>query len=206
MPRAKKDKSAQSKRTKSRAEVFTPVSICKEQNDLIDKSIAGDKATWQDYVNATFLEITCGEAPYLVSRYDAVTGEPIEIANRVGLLDRKLKLINANVNDKSDWQNWTKCAVKSTYGYEFQGDNLFLARCNVLMSVEDYYVDKFNENAPLDFLIETAQIIAWNLWQMDGLNYRVPATKKFAQVKDWSDNKIELFKDLMFGNSQTLNF
>ena len=27
--------------------------------------------TWKDYINDVRLEITCGEAPYLVSRYDS---------------------------------------------------------------------------------------------------------------------------------------
>ena len=31
------------------------------------------------------MEITCGEAPYLVSRYDAVTGEVINLKSRIGL-------------------------------------------------------------------------------------------------------------------------
>lgn len=45
--------------------------------------------TWQKYVDERRLEITCGEAPYLVSRYDAVSGEPLELKDRIGMLDRK---------------------------------------------------------------------------------------------------------------------
>jgi len=32
-------------------------------------------ADWKKYVDSRRLEITCGEAPYLVSRYDVETGE-----------------------------------------------------------------------------------------------------------------------------------
>jgi hypothetical protein len=47
---------------------------------------------WQRYVDSKRLEITCGEAPYLVSRYDTTTGEIIPIGDRIGILDRKLQL------------------------------------------------------------------------------------------------------------------
>ena len=33
------------------------------------------KDGWKKYVDSKRLEITCGEAPYIVSRYDAATGE-----------------------------------------------------------------------------------------------------------------------------------
>ena len=32
---------------------------------------------WKQYVDSRRLEITCGEAPYIVSRYDTSTGEII---------------------------------------------------------------------------------------------------------------------------------
>ena len=32
----------------------------------------------KDYINIKWLEIACGEAPYMVSRYDSITGEVIE--------------------------------------------------------------------------------------------------------------------------------
>ena len=45
------------------------------------------------------MEITCGEAPYLVSRYDVVKGEIIPVEDRIGILDRKLRVINENIDD-----------------------------------------------------------------------------------------------------------
>ncbi len=54
--------------------------------------------TWQKYVDAQRLEISCGEAPYLVSRYDTVTGETIPISQRIGLLDRKLRVVSENTD------------------------------------------------------------------------------------------------------------
>ena len=78
------------------------------------------------------LEITCGEAPYLVSRYDTVTGRTIPISERVGLLDRKLRVVHENTGTEAEWKKWARRAVESVYGYEFQGDNLLLARENNL--------------------------------------------------------------------------
>ena len=61
---------------------------------------------WQAYVDARRLEITCGEAPFLVQRYDAATGEMIPLADRQGFLDRKLRLVNAYAEDEATWFKW----------------------------------------------------------------------------------------------------
>lgn len=57
------------------------------------------------------LEITCGEAPYIVSRYDAATGEIIPIERRIGILDRKLRVVNENTETEEDWLFWTTLCV-----------------------------------------------------------------------------------------------
>lgn len=49
---------------------------------------------WRAYIGSKRLEITCGEAPYLASRYDTMTGEIVPLEKRIGLLDRKLRVIN----------------------------------------------------------------------------------------------------------------
>ena len=198
-PRILKEKQKQSNRTRNKAEVFTPSWICNEQNNLVDEqwfgradvfNIAGDKGwktvktkivfpskvgkTWQDYIRAKRMEITCGEAPYLVSRYDTVTGKPIKVQKRIGLLDRKLRVINENVDDASDWFLWVKKAYQSIYGYEYQGDNLLLARKNLLLTFVDNMVYKFDRQPTINELKSIAYIISWNIWQMDGLTYTVP--------------------------------
>ena len=40
------------------------------------------------------MEVSCGEAPYITSRYDTVSGDYIEVPDRIGLLDRKLRVIS----------------------------------------------------------------------------------------------------------------
>ena len=205
MPRSKKAKAEQAKRSKDNAEVFTPSWMCNKQNNLIDEAWFGRKdvfnvetendwstneskiefpegKTWLDYVKDTRLEVSCGEAPYLVSRYDTVTGEFLEINKRIGLLDRKLRIVNENTESKDDWVKCAIEALKSTYGYEWQGDNLLLARENVLYTFIDYYKARFNEEPNEDLLIEVATIISWNLWQMDGIKCVIPNSCKTERV------------------------
>ena len=171
-PRHQKARDQQKLRTRERAEIFTPHEVCDTQNNLIADQSDGEK-----FIDAKFLEITCGEAPYLVSRYDVVTGTPIEISERVGLLDKKFRVIREYNQPVGQWLPLAIRAVKSCYGYEFQGDNLFLARRNVFETVEDFFRAEFNREPPEDFLSEVAEIISWNLWQMDGLTGSPPFTE-----------------------------
>lgn len=124
---------------------------------------------WKEYVQSTRLEITCGEAPYLVSRYDAATGVLIPVGDRIGILDRKLRVVNENTTRQDDWLRWTLKAFQSVYGYEFQGDSLLLARANLLLTFTEYLKVRWARDATIDELNKIADVISWNLWQMDGL-------------------------------------
>ena len=196
-PRVLKAREEQALRTRKKAEVFTPAWVCCFMNDYCDEvwfernnvffSLEGETwmpsiwpiippkpKTWQDYVDARRLEITCGEAPFLVSRYDMGTGEIIPIGMRIGLLDRKLRIVNENTSSESEWLKWTLRAFQSVYGYEFQGDSLLVARINLLLTYVDYLQDRW-ERKPTDReLREIAKVISWNLWQMDGLTGTIP--------------------------------
>ncbi len=238
-PRILKSIKKQTIRTKDKAEVFTPSWICNEQNNLIDNAwferkdvfnkpknqswiVTKEKIefpkgkTWKDYVNEKRLEITCGEAPYLVSRYDTVTGSPIDLVNRIGLLDRKMRIVNENTISEKDWYKWTKKAFQSIYGFEFQGDSLLLARENLLVSFCDYLQYRLNREATEKELLEISEIISWNIWQMDGLTCTIPfenrqesevqlslfddieeIKKVNCLVKDWKTNKLIVFMDLI---------
>lgn len=206
-PRAVKSKREQTQRAKDKAEVFTPAWICNAQNNLIDEawfgrkdglfnspdpedphkwinneepiSFEGTGKDWKDYVADMRLEITCGEAPYLANRYDAVTGEYNEVAKfRIGILDRKLRIVSENVKDSKEWILWAKIALRSTYGFEWQGDNLLLAREALFFTFEEHYIEqfgikRFNQNK-MRMMPGVAYIISWNVWQMDGLTYGLP--------------------------------
>lgn len=194
-PRVLKSKEAQTGRAKEMAEVFTPSWICDAQNNLVDEALLSQQGEkdWQGYVSATCLEITCGEAPYLVSRYDATTGEAIPIDRRVGLLDRKLRMVSAHVDDSGEWQEWAQVAYKNTYGYEWQGDNLLLAREALLWSFMEYYEAKFGTRPAVSSLIRIAEIISWNLWQMDGLKGVVPDSCHDVVSRNPSVQQLDFF-------------
>lgn len=202
-PRMSKSKKEQEKRIKYNAEVFTPSWVCNSQNNLVDNSWAGEAnffnteiengwiirqekikfptlsgKTWMDYIKDTRLEITCGEAPYLVSRYDNVSGEIIKIEDRIGLLDRKIRVINENIDEQKEWNKWVEIAYQNIYGYEYQGDNLLIARKNLLYDYIDNYKYKFNEEPKKEEIKKIAEIISWNIWQMDGLKFVVPNSCK----------------------------
>lgn len=201
-PRSVKNLEVQQQRSREMAEVFTPSWITNKQNNLIDNAWFGrenvfnvevdnpdgthswipskkkiefpEGKTWHDYVRENRLEITCGEAPYLVSRYDSVTGESIPIERRIGLLDRKLRVVGENTEESSAWLKAAQLAYMSIYGYEWQGDNLVLARESLLYTFIDYYKAKFGKMPQLKSLQYIASIISWNIWQMDGLKGVIP--------------------------------
>lgn len=196
-PRVAKSAEEQTKRTRDKAEVFTPTWIVNEQNNLVDDAWFGRSGvfsksegntwkavhrrvrfpkgrTWQQYVDSKRLEISCGEAPYLVNRYDTVTGEFIPTKDRIGILDRKMRVINENIDNETEWQQWVIRAFQSTYGYEYQGDNVLLARENLLYTYWDNMELKFGKEPTLIQQKKIANIVAWNIWQMDGITMTVP--------------------------------
>lgn len=211
-PRSKKTKEEKGLRIRNNAEVFTPSWICNEQNNLADDDWFGEKGvfntsnnkqwstnynkikfsnkTWEDYVKSKRLEISCGEAPYLVSRYDTVTGKIIKIEDRIGLLDRKLRVVSENVDDYEEWIKWATIAMKSVYGFDWQGDNVLLARENLLYTFIDYYRKKFDKKPDIELVKDIAEIISWNIWQMDGLKYVIPnscSNQKITQMTLFGD-------------------
>ena len=169
-PRVQKSKENQTDRSKDMAEVFTPSWVVKKMVDYVDICI-----------HTRCLELTCGEAPFLVSRYDATTGKPIAISERVGVLDRKLRMVNDQQLSDDDWLAQVRQAYQSTYGYEWQGDSLLLARENLLYTFIDYYSARYGSTPATPLLQDFAEIISWNLWQMDGLTYRIPREKHEEQ-------------------------
>lgn len=200
-PRVSRSNDEKAQRTKDKAEVFTPSWVCNEQNNLIDtewfgrpnvfntaigqtwESVKGNiqfpkGKTWKQYVEAKRLEISCGEAPYLVSRYDTVTGNEIQITDRIGLLDRKLRIVNENIDNENEWCFWVKRAYESTYGYEYQGDNLLIARENLLYTFIENMEYKYSKKPTIEQLFDIAKVISWNIWQMDGITMTAPFSEQ----------------------------
>lgn len=121
--------SEEQEQTKRRGEVFTPAWVCNLMNNLCDeewfekkdvfnqqedrmwitnkeKVVFPDTKDWRQSVDSRRIEITCGEAPYLVFRYDASTGDYIKLHNRIGILDRKMRVVNENTENKDEWWKW----------------------------------------------------------------------------------------------------
>ena len=155
----------------------------------------GRAPAWVQYVQSRRLEVTCGEAPFLASRYDAATGEMIPVARRIGILDRKLRVVSENAATEDEWRKYATHAVQSTYGYEYQGDNLLLARVNLLLTYAEHLQARWQRKPTEEELQAIANIISWNLWQMDGLHLSVPGGKPQPEAE-----QLDLFS--MFGAAE----
>ncbi|TJW11525.1 restriction endonuclease [Parvibacter caecicola] len=212
-PRIAKKQEKQSQRTKSRAEVFTPSWLCNQMNNNLDEAWFGRRdvfnteavaddggktwtATaepvaflkskgrgWHAYVEAPRLEITCGEAPFVCSRYDTVTGDEIPVGERVGFLDRKLRVVTEKTKTRKEWVRRALDALRATYGFEYQGDNLLIARINVLETFAEHLRDRWGSDPEQDELEQAAWIVSWNFWQMNGFTDAVPTNKMGAEVE-----------------------
>ena len=246
LPRIMKTKEQQEERTKGKAEVFTPSWLCNKMNNYCDEqwfsrknvfNIENEDNTWtninkkiefnsdsdkewQKYVDSRRIEITCGEAPYIVSRYDATTGKELKTEDRIGILDRKLRIVNENTENEEEWLKWTYRAYESVYGFEFQGDNLFFARLNLIQTFIDYYTERFFKEPTDKMLDKISNIVSWNLWQMDGLKDTIPfempkdefqqisfydffsniekeeSKSIYCKIKDWRANKVIEYRSM----------
>ena len=201
-PRIAKEQEHQSKRTKSRAEVFTPSWLCNQMNNDIDAAWFSrrdvfnieDNQTWRiaqepiifpqkrgygwhAYVESPRLEITCGEAPFVCSRYDTVTGEILPVDKRIGFLDRKLRVVSEKTKTRKEWVRWAFAALKASYGFEYQGDNLLLARINVFETFCEHLYERWGVGVSDEEMDQVAWIVSWNFWQMNGLTCAVPTNK-----------------------------
>lgn len=256
-PRILKSLEEQHNRTKKKAEVFTPAWLCNKMNnyndeewfgrknvfnvecddhqwDVVDNPVSfPEKSTrdWKHYVDSRRLEITCGEAPFLVSRYNADTGGRINPTfRRIGILDRKLRVVNENTSSREDWLKWAIRAFESVYGYEYQGDSLLIARINLFLTFIDYYRERWNEEPDMKLLKTVANKIAWNLWQMDGFKDTVPLgmppkevyetnlfdaeevddTKEeeapYCKIQDWRNEKKSIVFDKIKGRLTGMKF
>ena len=206
MPRVMKTRDEQQRRVKQMAEVFTPAWLVNKMNNAADEVWFGRQnvfnvpteegwspteepvmmptgKSWHDYVLATRLEITCGEAPFLTSRYDMISVVSIAIKTRMGMLDRKLRIVNEHCTG-DEWTRWALLALGSVYGFEWQGDNLLLARESLLASFSESYEQQFGHKADRAMLMLAAEIIAWNVWQMDGLKGVVPASCRETRIME----------------------
>ena len=207
-PRVDKGLDEQKARVSAKGEVFTPAWVCNAQNNLVDRKWFGKEVpifnivaktgkewtptekndlwniikkndTARAYVSLVRMEMACGEAPYLTSRYDAASGGSIAVANRIGLLDRKLRLVSDLARDsKAKWIENARVALQSVYAFDWQGDNVLLARENLLFATLEAFAARWTEVSGISLSVveEFASILSWNVFQMDGVKFVVPDT------------------------------
>lgn len=227
----------QAGRTKKHGEVFTPISICNQMIDYLDEDFFGMKKVElsnpnifkntgrniDDYIDNRRMEITCGEAPFLVQRYDSETGEIISVEKRRGIIDRKLQAISGYAKTSKEWIEKSLRALQSVYGYEFQGDNLLIARINMLWDWIEHYENRWGEKLEKTIIEKAADIIVWNLWQMDGIKKQIPwigakpveidlfhqeekETLRHCKIKDWKKEEIIAFAKIHIKKEDIMKF
>lgn len=113
---------------------------------------------WRAYVEAPRLEITCGEAPFVCSRYDTVTGDELPAHDRIGFLDRKLRVVSEKTKSRKEWIRRALDAMQSTYGFEYQGDNLLIARINVFETFVEHLRDRWTTDPTQEELEREAKL------------------------------------------------
>lgn len=188
IPRYLKRAEEQKSRTETNAEVFTPATLVCVMDDMTDEDYIGDL---ERYIKDPVIEITCGEAPFLTTRYDATTGAEIPVNDRIGFLDRKLQCIPDLDEDR--YAVCATAAVKAVYGYELEYDNLYLARRNLLMTTIEHYEDRFGVEPDYDQVAHWADIISYNLIRMDGISMCIPETDIPARTMNWETGRFERF-------------
>ncbi|SEQ41488.1 Eco57I restriction-modification methylase [Ignavigranum ruoffiae] len=220
-PRADKANDVQLARTRNRAEVFTPSWIVEKQvNAVMDE-------LWnlplEKFLSTRWLEITCGEAPYMVNRYDMISGQIIPLKERAGFIDVKFRRLNTEIADQEQWLKLAIIIYQSSYGYEYQGDSLLLARENLLLTFMDNFFYMFGSVPSEEILYQITEIISMNVFQMDGLTYQIPYSDDgresvqlslFEEIEEgtkepmmatiflWKQEQVVNFIDLVGGSSE----
>lgn len=219
-PRVEKSKQKQELRTKKRAEVFTPAWLVDKQIRMVERETG--TMDFNSYIRRKCLELACGEGPYMVTRYDSTTGEMIPISERVGFLDRKLQRIMSYTDGETEFIDYCIAAYETSYGYEFQGDSLLLARENLLLTFCEYYQYKFNCKPDIKTTKRIAQIISYNVIQMNGITLEIPYSvindvlvpmdifnqnaelevgkHRAAAIKDWHRNEMITIESISKGD------
>jgi len=187
--------------SKKRAAIYTPPFLVRRMNLFLEYE------NKEKLYNGTLIEAACGEAPFIVQRYNMITGEKIAIEDREGILDIKIKYGIQNIAFGWAWgtapySNWypdVKRMFQTVFGFDKHLPSLIIARMNLLLSFieysREYYAKrryfKTHELPPEEHIKEIAEIICWNFWCMDFLNV------KNEVVRDWETGEISKFKDLL---------
>lgn len=144
--------------------------------------------SWHQYIDARFLEKDFAVPQCLVSRFDAASGGLIPRGDRIGVLDRKLR-IAAEQAPAAEWAKWAFRALESCYGYAYRGDDVAAARIDVLLTLRKAFAAALGREPDAREWRRAARIASWNLWQMDGKTGTIPYGKPMSAA-----TQIEMFR------------
>ena len=116
----------------------------------------------------------------------------IPVARRIGILDRKLRVVSENVTTEDEWRKYATHAVQSTYGYEYQGDNLFVGAGQPSADLCGASASPLAAQANRRGAASHRQHHQLEPVQMDGLHLSVPGGKPQSEAE-----QLDLFS--MFG-------
>ena len=234
-PRIAKERNRRFRRTKIHAEVFTPSWLCNQMNNDIDADWFGTRSAfnvenkrtwatttspisfpkkrghgWHAYVESPRMEIACGEGPFVCSRYDTVSGDQLPVRERIGFLDRKLRIVTEKTKTRDEWIKWALTALKASYGFEYQGDNLLLARINVFETFCEHLQERWNTAPTVEEMNQAAFVVSWNFWQMNGFTCAAPAGKKdrivHSKLFDYQEIRPDLIQPQLFSLAENTLF
>ena len=204
--RCDKAKEEQTKRTKKNAEVFTPLPTVKHMIDAAENNMEIDptQPEWKQRITSRTLEIACGEGPFITSRYDPITGEPVEEQDRVGMLDRKLRLLKDRDYLTIEWKlEYLYIALQQTYGVEYQGDNLLIARANVFLTWYEAFEAVIGSAPIKGACIVACEIITNTITQADFLTGLLPTTTdQISLLAVYEDSELKEYAHPYYDTAQ----
>jgi hypothetical protein len=185
--RCDKPKAEQRARTKRRAEVFTPTSVVAFMNDHAEAAKCNvpveelDTVSWRDRIQLRALDSCCGEGAFTTTLYDPITGEDIPEPERVGILDRKLRLVVEHA-PMSLAPRYLLTALRTSYACDIMGDNVILARMNVYLAWLEAYRRAMGTPPSIAEMNEACEVICGTVMQVDALTGMLPASDLRAVI------------------------
>lgn len=139
---------------------------------------------WKKYVIRPVFLFQAGRGQALVFRPFAQGAEPMPCEKRMGILDRRLRIISENTWDESEWLRWAESALQSLYGTDSSPLSIFQARLSAIMAVREAYAERFGAQLPVRKEKYMVTTLCWNLFQMDpATGCSFPVEEKPAPVQ-----------------------
>ena len=143
-----------------------------------------DPFHWKKYVIRPVFLFQAGRGQALVFRPFALGAQPMPYEKRMGILDRRLRIISENTREESEWLRWAESALQSLYGTDSSPLSIFQARLSAIMAVREAYAQRFGAQLPVREEKYMVTTLCWNLFQMDPVTgCSFPVEEKPAPVQ-----------------------